>query len=91
MIENYVGQQLRANGYNKYCWISGATAEVDFIIERDDVIIPVEVKSSENTQAKSLNRYIQLYKPLYAVKIADKNFGFENDKKTIPLYAAFCL
>ncbi|MCL2154455.1 MAG: ATP-binding protein [Leptospirales bacterium] len=91
MIENYVGQQLRANGYDKYCWVSGATAEVDFIIERDNAIIPVEVKSADNMQAKSLNRYIQLYKPLYAVKIADKNFGFEDAKKTIPLYAAFCL
>ncbi|MCL2719943.1 MAG: ATP-binding protein [Treponema sp.] len=88
MIENYVGQQLRANGYEKYCWISGAIAEVDFIIQNENGIIPIEVKSSDNTQAKSLNRYIQLYKPSYAIKIADKNFGYENNKKTIPLYAA---
>ena len=54
-------------------------------------VIPIEVKSADNTQAKSLGRYVELYKPPYAVKIADKNFGFENGKKTIPLYAAFCL
>ena len=91
MAENYVGQQLRANGYEKHCWVSGATAEVDFVIQNESGVIPIEVKSADNTQAKSLNRYIELYKPAYAVKIADKNFGFENGKKTIPLYAAFCL
>ena len=91
MVENYVGQQLRANGYEKYCWVSGATAEVDFVIQNESGIVPIEVKSADNMQAKSLNRYIELYKPPYAVKIADKNFGFENGKKTIPLYAAFCL
>ena len=91
MIENYVGQQLRANGYEKHCWVSGASAEVDFVIQNENGVIPIEVKSADNTQAKSLNRYIELYKPPYAVKIADKNFGFENGKKTIPLYAAFCL
>jgi len=91
MAENYVGQQLRANGYEKHCWVSGASAEVDFVIQNENGVIPIEVKSADNTQAKSLNRYIELYKPPYAVKIADKNFGFENGKKTIPLYAAFCL
>ncbi|MCL2722398.1 MAG: ATP-binding protein [Treponema sp.] len=91
MVENYIGQQLRANGYEKHCWVSGSGAEVDFVIQNENGVIPIEVKSADNTQAKSLNRYIELYKPPYAVKIADKNFGFENGKKTIPLYAAFCL
>ncbi|MDR3318062.1 MAG: ATP-binding protein [Clostridiales bacterium] len=91
MVENYVGQQLKINGYNKYCWVSGATAEVDFIIEKDGGVIPIEVKSADNTQAKSLNHYIKLYKPPYAIKIADKNFGYHDETKTIPLYAAFCI
>ena len=91
LVENYVGQQLRANGYEKHCWVSGVSAEVDFVIQNENGVIPIEVKSAANTQAKSLNRYIELYKPSYAIKIADKNFGFEYGKKTIPLYAAFCL
>ncbi|MDR3264119.1 MAG: ATP-binding protein [Clostridiales bacterium] len=91
LVENYVGQQLKISGYNKYCWVSGATAEVDFVIEKDNEIIPIEVKSADNMQAKSLNHYIGLYKPSYAIKIADKNFGFQDGKKTIPLYAAFCI
>ena len=53
-------------------------------------VIPLEVKSVENTKAKSLTVYIGLNKPAYAVKLSTKNFGFEDGKKTVPLYAAFC-
>lgn len=34
---------------------------------------------------------IDLYKPAYAIKISAKNFGFEDGKKTVPLYAVFCI
>ena len=91
MTENYVCSQLIASGYPCYFWMSARGAEVDFIIQRDGKILPIEVKSSENTKAKSLNVYIDTYKPSYAVKLSAKNFGFEDRKKTIPLYAAFCL
>jgi predicted AAA+ superfamily ATPase len=66
-------------------------AEVDFVIQREVKVIPVEVKSAENTKAKSLTVYISSYKPAYAIKLSTKNFGFEGGKKTVPLYAAFCL
>jgi predicted AAA+ superfamily ATPase len=71
--------------------MSERKAEVDFVIQRGGNVIPVEVKSSDNTKAKSLNVYIDLYKPAYAVKLSIKNFGMESGKKTVPLYAAFCL
>lgn len=91
MTENYVCCQLIANGYTCYYWLSSRGAEVDFIIQRAGKIIPVEVKSAENTKAKSLSVYIKTYKPEYSIKISGKNFGFENGIKTIPLYATFCL
>ena len=114
MTENYVCGQLIANGYQCYFWMSERGAEVDFIIQREGKIIPIEVKSSENTKSKSLNVYIDAYKPSYAVKLSTKNFGFEpatkasggepsltkvrsaegsgtDGKKSVPLYAAFCL
>lgn len=91
MTENYVCCQLIANGYTCYYWLSSRGAEVDFIIQRAGKIIPVEVKSAENTKAKSLSVYIETYKPEYSIKISGKNFGFENGIKTIPLYATFCL
>ncbi|MBK5247364.1 MAG: ATPase, partial [Peptostreptococcaceae bacterium] len=67
------------------------SAEVDFIIQRDGKIIPIEVKSADNTKAKSLKIYMDINKPEYAIKLSAKNFGFEDRKKTVPLYAAFCI
>ena len=91
MVENYVCCQLTANEYKNYYWLSERGAEVDFIIQREGKIIPIEVKSADNTKAKSLGVYIAAHKPSYAIKLSVKNFGFEDGKKTIPLYAAFCI
>jgi len=91
MVENYVNSQLIINGYTTYYWESDRGAEVDFIIQRNGKIIPIEVKSADNTRAKSLKIYMDAYKPDYAIKLSTMNFGFENSKKTVPLYAAFCI
>ena len=91
MTENYVNQTLITNGYKTYHWSSERGAEVDFIIQKNGQIIPIEVKSADNVKAKSLNVYMSKYKPSYAIKISSKNFGFEDNKKTIPLYASFCI
>jgi len=91
MVENFVNVQLTINGYQTYYWESGRGAEIDFIIQRDGRLIPIEVKSADNTRAKSLKVYMETYKPDYAIKLSAKNFGFENRKKTVPLYAAFCI
>ena len=91
MAENYVHVQLTINGYSTYYWESDRGAEVDFVIQREGQLIPVEVKSADNTRAKSLKVYMDTYKPAYAIKLSTKNFGFEDGKKTVPLYAAFCI
>ncbi len=91
MTENYVNVQLIINGYNTYYWQSDRGAEIDFIIQCNEKIIPIEVKSADNTRAKSLKIYMDTYNPAYAVKLSSKNFGFEDNKKNVPLYAAFCI
>ena len=92
LTENYVAVNLVSNGYIPYYWESKGKAEVDFIIqENTGNIIPVEVKSSENVRSKSLNQYITKYNPLYSIRISTKNFGFENNIKSVPLYAVFCV
>ena len=91
MAENYVNVQLSINGYHTYYWESERGAEIDFIIQRDGQLIPIEVKSADNTKAKSLKVYMDTYAPAYAIKLSAKNFGFEGKKKTVPLYAAFCI
>lgn len=91
MAENYVHVQLAIRGYRTYYWESDRGAEVDFIIQREGQIIPIEVKSADNTRAKSLKVYMETYHPSYAIKLTAKNFGFEDGKKSVPLYAAFCI
>ena len=91
MVENYVNTQLTINGYATYYWESERGAEVDFVIQREGKIIPIEVKSADNTRAKSLKIYMEAHKPEYAIKLSAKNFGFEDGKKNVPLYAAFCI
>ena len=81
MTENYVNVQLVINGYSTYYWMSERGAEIDFVIQRGGKLIPIEVKSADNTRAKSLKVYMDTYRPDYAIKLSGKNFGFEDGKK----------
>ena len=91
MTENYVNVQLLINGYNTYYWQSERGAEIDFVIQREGKLIPIEVKSADNTRAKSLKVYMDTFSPEYAIKLSSKNFGFEDNKKIVPVYAACCI
>lgn len=91
MAESYVAEQLMANGFPLHYWTSGNTAEIDFVIQQDSSAIPVEVKSSNNVKAKSLQTYVKKYSPKYSIRISAKDFGSENGIRSIPLYAVFCL
>lgn len=91
IVENYIAQEFKSNGISLYYWTYGRNAEIDYLLYNNDGIIPVEVKSSKNTKSTSLNTYISNNKPMYAIRISAKNFGFENNIKSVPLYAAFCI
>lgn len=91
LVENYVFNQLRYNKLNLYYWVYDNSAEVDFITRIVDDIIPIEVKSGYRTRSKSLNKYIESFNPAYAIRVSEKNFGFENGIKSVPLYAVFCV
>ena len=91
ITENYVAQEFTANDISLYYWTYGRNAEVDFIIYNNDGIIPVEVKSGDNVRSTSLKFYINENKPKYSIRLSTRNFGFENNIKSIPIYAAFCI
>ena len=91
MTENYVHNQLKINDYTTYYWESDRGAEIDFIIQREGKLIPIEVKAADNTRAKSLKLYMDRFEPAYAIKLSTKNFAQEDNKLIIPLYAAFCI
>ena len=91
ITENYVATQFVSNKNDLYYWSSSNKAEIDFLLYNDDGIIPVEVKANKNIKSKSLNIYIEKFKPKYSIRISNKNFGFENGIKSVPLYATFCI
>ncbi len=91
LTENYVAISLSANGYELNYWTSGATAEVDFVILKDNAIIPVECKAGEHVRSRSLSVFMKKYASPYAIRISARNFGMENQIKSVPLYATFCI
>ena len=92
MTENYVCTQLLRSGFKPYFWRNDkGTREVDFIVPLKGKLIPLEVKSGDHVTAASLNEYVRLYKPAYSIRISERNFGFENNIKSVPLYAVFCI
>lgn len=60
------------------------------MVQKDIDIVPIEVKTSIHTKSRSLDLYMKIYNPKYAVRISEKNFEFENNIKSVLLYAVFC-
>ena len=64
-----------------------ATYEVDFLIQQNKNVIPVEVKAEENLRAQSLKVYCEKFKPEYAVRTSMSNYREQNWLINLPLYA----
>lgn len=90
-VENYIAENLYSKYKELYYWSLGNMYEVDYLINIEGDIIPIEVKASDNTTSRSLNYYISRYKPKYSIRISTKNFGEANGIKSIPLYASFLI
>ena len=87
--EQFVLQQLiAASGLNPFYWSSEkSTAEIDFLLQYQDKLIPVEVKSEENLQAKSLKFFVEKFKPALAIRTSMSDYREEEWLVNIPLYA----
>ena len=90
LTENYVACELYPKSKELY-YYNFDKYEIDFLVKINGDIIPIEVKSGRRVTSKSLNEYIKKYDPKYAIRISSKNFGLENNIKSVPLYAAFCI
>ena len=89
IAENYVAQQLVAQGITPRYWTSGNTAEVDFVVEDGSArAVPIEVKSTTHVRSRSLGVYVRDYAPERCVRISSRNFGRGDAIESIPLYAA---
>lgn len=91
LLENYTAQTLHSSGYPLYFWESDSMAKIEFIIKKDNSLIPIEIHPSNNTRSKSISVLRQKIDFPYAVKISSKNFDFSNQIKYVPYYAVFCI
>ena len=86
--ENFVLQELYSYGFHHIVTWSGRTSEVEFVLELDGNLVPVEVKAGLNTKAKSLLVFIDKYAPIYSLKLTGNKYGYDSRKKiyNFPLY-----
>jgi predicted AAA+ superfamily ATPase len=87
LTENYVLEQLLPLlDYSPHFYAYAQDREIDFIIQRDEAIVPIEVKSSGNKNAVSFKSYIDKHKPEVAIRFSTNEY-IQNDAITnIPLY-----
>jgi predicted AAA+ superfamily ATPase len=86
ITENYVAQELARQGYNLYYWTSSGQAELDFLLQREEKIYPIEVKSGQSLKKKSLTTYIQKYNPQCALRFSTMNLMQQENLINFPLY-----
>jgi predicted AAA+ superfamily ATPase len=104
LVEAFVGQELLAYAppYKRnhlYYWhrdVRGSQAEVDYVMQRDSVIIPLEVKSGSGSTLKSMHSFLESHtKSPYGIRFSTHNFSelvLENKIiRSMPLYAIFVL
>jgi predicted AAA+ superfamily ATPase len=90
VAENYTAAQLAVSGPLFY-WRHDNSGEVDFLLDRPEGIVPVEVKAGRDVRSASLDAYRRRFTPPYAIRVSARNFGRAEGFKSIPLYAVFCL
>lgn len=87
IYENFVAETLVKNGYALHYYKPGENSELEFIIEKDGEIIPIEVKAG-NTATKSLDSFIKEFAPSIAIKLIGGNIGMVDSKLSIPHFLA---
>jgi len=86
ITENYVAQGLISSQYSLFYWTSAGKAELDFIIEQDDLIYPLEVKSGNSSKKKSLRVYGDTYHPKILIRCSPMNLKKDENILNCPLY-----
>lgn len=88
LVENYTAQQLTANHEESlFYWSNQGRAEVDFLVERDGEIYPLEVKAGVSAKSKSLKVFDAKFKPTILSRATLLNLKGEERINNYPLYA----
>jgi hypothetical protein len=86
LTEHFVAQQLKINHELYYWTATNATAEIDFLIQSQNGIIPIEVKAEENLKSKSLKVFVEKYMPVTAIRASMSPFRVQDWMTNVPLY-----
>ncbi len=87
-VENFTANELILSGLKLlHYWTSKSDAEVDFLLDFENIILPLEVKSGLNRNIKSLRSYANKYSPKYIFRVSPRNFTNDKDFVNIPIYA----
>ena len=87
LAEQYVLQQIVAEtDYTPYYFSPSSHSEIDFLVQKEGMVVPVEVKAEDNLHAKSLKAYWEKYKPANAVRTSMANYRQEAWMVNLPLY-----
>ena len=88
LTEQFVLQELKINKdlLINYWGNNNGNAEIDFVIQKNEFIIPIEVKATINLQAKSLKVYNEIFKPKMAVRTSLTDYKQTNILYDVPLY-----
>lgn len=65
-------------------WTSAATAEVEFVIQHDEQIVPIEVKAEGNINGNSLSEYNKKYSPKYRIRFSMLNLQYNEGLISCP-------
>ena len=83
IYENFVAETLIKNGYTLHYYKPDDNSELEFVIEKNGEVVPIEVKAG-NTATKSLNSFIESFSPTVAYKLVSGNIGENGVKVTLP-------
>ncbi len=87
LTEQFVAQELSAAGFDLYYYSAdNSKSEIDFMIQKDEYCIPIEVKAEENLRAKSLRAFCDKYHPQIALRTSMSNYRKEDTFDNVPLY-----
>lgn len=86
-FENFVANELIAKEHKLFYWRGKSSAELEFIVESDNRLYPIDVKKGRGT-LNSLEKFSNHNKFEYAIKVSKNNYGYDREQKllTIPLY-----
>lgn len=93
LTEQYVLQQLKCiKDLSIYYWSAeNSRGEIDFLLQYEAEVIPVEVKAEENLQSKSLRTFIDKHPQLHGIRFSMSNYREQDWLTNYPLYAVECL